>query len=145
MIRKVGTLCSKFSLCQNFHNVKCWRYSMILDMKVCGSNVSSSQYSETGSCECGIFSSSYFRIVGAGGRVCYASTWLLLVRLLMYIICPCSGRNGHIVAKHIAYSHYIYHPQTPNLQQYVSKHRKDPFSRHSKSTNSFSCLQQPNL
>ena len=45
----------------------------------------------------------------------------------MYIICPYSGRNGHIVAKHIAYPHYIYHPQMPNLQQYMSRRRKDPF------------------
>ena len=33
----------------------------------------------------------------------------------MYIICRVAAESGHIVAKHIAYSHYIYHPPATSL------------------------------
>lgn len=86
---------------------------------------SSSQYSAAGSYE-RRFLSSYFRIVALAAVF---ATHLLGCsgEAVNVYYPPHNGRSGRIVANHIAYSNYIYHPQIPNLQRYLSRHSKGAF------------------
>lgn len=73
-----------------------------------------------------VFLSSYFFELWRW-RPCLLRIYVaVLVRPLMYYNLPYSGRSGHIVAKHIAYSNYICHLKY-STYNHLSTHFKDPF------------------
>ena len=92
-----------------------------------------------------VFLSSYFRIVALAALFATHLRGCSGEAVNVYYNLPYSGRSGHIVVKHIAYSNYICHLKYPTYKDSYQHIPKTLRNRHSKSTKykkEFSCLQR---